>query len=268
MSKNTGGYQTDPFVARLYDQVVPYAERPDVDFFVQAGLDAGGPVLEVGCGTGRVLLPTARAGVSITGLDISKYMLDVCQQSLDEEPENIQDHVRLVEGDMRDFDLGETFSLVTTPFRPFQHLVTVDDQISCLENIRRHLDPGGILILDIFNPSLTHLTRQDLGEERDIEPEFTTPDGIKVQRKDRIVSRDYGQQVQDVELIYYLTHPDGKKERLVHAFPMRYLFRYEAEHLLVRCGFEILELYGDYHKNPYGFSYPGELIFLARRPVT
>jgi len=68
-----------------------------------------------------------------------------------------------------------------------------------------------------------------------------------------------------VELIYYLTHPDGKKERLVHSFPMRYLFRYEAEHLLARCGFEVIELFADYNKNPYGSSYPGELIFLAKK---
>ena len=267
MNNDTGGYQSSPFVAHLYDQVIPYLDRPDVGFFVQAALDSGSPVLEVGCGTGRVLLPTARAGITITGLDISPYMLDVCRQTLEQEPPEVQERVTLFEGDMRDFDLGETFSLVTTPFRPFQHLLTTQDQISCLQCIHRHLEPGGFLILDIFNPSLTHLTREDLGEERSIEPEFTTPDGIKVLRKDRTMARDHFRQVQDVELIYYLTHPDGKKERLVHAFPMRYLFRYEAEHLLTRCGFEVIELYGDYHKSPYGSFYPGELIFLAKKPA-
>jgi SAM-dependent methyltransferase len=265
MDQNTGGYQTDPFVAELYDQVVPYAERPDIDFFVQTALDTGGPVLEVGCGTGRVLIPTARAGISITGLDLSPYMLEVCRQSLENEPAEVQDRVVLVEGDMRDFDLGQSFSLITTPFRPFQHLITTEDQIKCLEGIHRHLKPGGFLILDIFNPSLLHLTRENMGEEKEIEPEFTTPGGIKVQRKDRIVARDYARQVQDVELIYYLTHPDGRKERLVHAFPMRYLFRFEAEHLLARCGFEVVELYSDYQKKPFGTIYPGELIFLAKR---
>ena len=264
MAEDTGGYQSNPFVAELYDQVIPYKERPDIDFFVQAALDSGGPVLEVGCGTGRVLIPTARAGISITGLDISPYMLDVCQQSLAKEPTDVQDKVTLIKGDMRDFDLGQTFSLATTPFRPFQHLITTEDQINCLECIRRHLEPGGFLILDIFNPSLLHLTRENLGEEREFEPEFTTPDGIKVLRKDKIVARDYSQQVQDVELIYYITHPDGRKERVVHAFPMRYLFRFEAEHLLARCGYEVVELYSDYQKNPFGISYPGELIFLAK----
>jgi SAM-dependent methyltransferase len=265
MNQDTGGYQSHPFVARLYDQVIPYRERPDVEFFIQAALDSGGPVLEVGCGTGRVLIPTARAGVTITGLDLSRYMLDVLHRNLADEPEEVQERVKLVEGDMRDFDLGETFSLVTTPFRPFQHLLTVEDQISCLTCIHRHLEPGGFLILDIFNPSLEAITADNLGEEKGAEPEFTTPDGVKVLRFNKTVARDHFRQVQDVELIYYLTHPDGRQERLVHAFPMRYLFRYEAEHLLARCGYDVIELYADYDKSPFGTSSPGELIFLAKK---
>jgi ubiquinone/menaquinone biosynthesis C-methylase UbiE len=65
------------FIAELYDHVVPYRERRDVDFFVAAARESGGPVLEVGCGTGRVLLPIARAGVDIVGLDLSSSMLAV-----------------------------------------------------------------------------------------------------------------------------------------------------------------------------------------------
>ena len=60
-----------------------------------------------------------------------------------------------------------------------------------------------------------------------------------------------------------MTHPDGRTERLVHSFPMRYLFRFEAEHLLARCGFEVEALYADYDRSPYGSKYPGELIFVA-----
>jgi hypothetical protein len=71
--------------------------------------------------------------------------------------------------------------------------------------------------------------------------------------------------VSDCEIIYYVTHPDGRKERLVHDFKMRYLFRYEAEHLLARCGFEIEDAYADYNKAPFGSKDPGELIFVARK---
>lgn len=260
-----GGYEEYAFIADLYDYVVPYQTRPDVDFFVDAAVGAGSPVLEVGCGTGRILIPTARAGVDIVGLDLSPHMLQVCRQRLRDEPEAVRSRTRLVQADMRNFDLGQAFQLVTLPFRPFQHLTTVADQLSCLQTIHRHLAADGRLILDLFNPSLEALTRDNVGEEFGDEPEFTAPDGRRVVRRHKIVSRDYFNQINQTELIYDVTHPDGQEERLVHAFPMRYLYRFEAEHLLVRCGFAVEAVYADYDKSPYGSKYPGELIFVARK---
>jgi SAM-dependent methyltransferase len=251
--------------AEFYDQVVPYREREDVAFFVQAAQEVGGPVLEIGCGTGRVLIPTARAGIEITGLDLSTHMLAACRENLGREPAEVQSRVQLVQGDMRAFNLPGRFHLVTLPFRPFQHLTTVEDQLSCLACIRHHLVGGGRLILDLFNPSLNYLTSDNIGQEYSEEPEFSMPDGRRVVRWAKIVSRDYFNQVNQVELIYYVTHPDGRQQRLVHAFPMRYLFRFEAEHLLARSGFAIEALYSGYDKSPYGATYPGELIFVARK---
>lgn len=251
--------------AEFYDHVIPYHFRTDVSFFVEMAQDAGGPVLEVGCGTGRVLIPTARAGIDIVGLDLSTPMLSVCRERLKSEPAEVQDRVELVQGDMRAFNLPHRFKLVTLPFRPFQHLTTVDDQLACLRCIRHHLLQGGRLILDLFNPSLTSLTSDNVGQEQGEEPEFTMPDGRRVIRWSKVVARDYFNQVNQVELIYYVTHPDGRTERLVHAFPMRYLFRFEAEHLLARAGFTVEALYADYDRNPYGSTYPGELIFVARK---
>src|SRR5689334_17940916 len=115
-----GEYDEYAHIAGLYDHVVPYRSRPDVAFFVEAAKEAGSPVLEVGCGTGRILIPTARAGINIVGLDLSPHMLAVCRERLKVEPEPVQSRVRLIQGDMRAFDLGETFTLVTIPFRPFQ----------------------------------------------------------------------------------------------------------------------------------------------------
>jgi SAM-dependent methyltransferase len=261
MSDRSGGYAEYSYTAEFYDQLTPYRERGDIDFFVEMAQASGGPVLEVGCGTGRVLIPTARAGIEIVGLDLSPFMLAVCRQRLAEEPPEVQGRVQLVERDMRDFDLGQQFALVTVPFRPFQHLTTVEDQMACLHSIHRHLAPGGRLVLDLFNPSIPYLAAPEKLEEYDDVPEFAMPDGRRVARRARIAGRDYFNQVQDVELIYYVTHPDGRQERLVHAFPMRYLFRFEAEHLLVRCGFTIEALYADYDKRPYGTKYPGELIW-------
>ncbi len=265
MSDNAGGYADYKFVADLYDYVAPYQSRPDVTFFVDEALAAGGPVLEVGCGTGRILIPTARAGVAITGLDLSPHMLAVCRERLAAEDPEVQARVTLVEEDMRFFELGRWFSLITLPFRPFQHLTQVADQLACLRTLGRHLQPDGRLILDLFNPSLEALTRDNIGQEVGDEPDFTLPDGRQVTRRSKIVSRDLFRQVTEVELIYYVTHADGREERLVHAFPMRHLFRFEAEHLLARAGFEVEALYADYERNPYGSAYPGELIFVAKK---
>ncbi len=261
----SGSHAEYSFTAEFYDYVVPYRNRPDIRFFLEAARQASGPILEMGCGTGRVLIPTARAGFEIVGLDLSPLMLTTCREKLSREPAEVRARVRLVEADMRDFDLGQEFSLVTIPFRSFQHLITVEDQLSCLACIHRHLAEGGRFILDLFNPYLPRLVEEQYLTETEEEPEFTMPDGRKVVRRNRTVARDLFRQIQEIELIYYVTHPDGRKERLVDRFPMRYLFRFEAEHLLARCGFRVEEVYADFDKSPYGSKYPGELIFIARK---
>jgi SAM-dependent methyltransferase len=262
---NAGGYVDYEFVSDFYDHVYEFRSEKDIPFFVEMAKQTGGPVLEVGCGSGRVLVPTARVGIEIVGLDLSDAMLAKCREKLSSEPEDVQNRVKLLKADMRDFDLGRTFKLITTPFRPFQHLTTVEDQITCLKAIRRHLDGDGRFILDIFNPSIPYLADETRKEEWGEMPEFDMPDGRKVLLRNRVPERNFANQVIDCETIYYVTHPDGRKERLVHSFQMRYIFRFEAEHLLANCGFEIENLYGDFDKSLFGSKYSGELIFVSRK---
>ena len=261
----TGGYREHEFVAEFYDYVVPYVQRPDVDFYVGLSIESSGPVLELGCGTGRVLIPTAKAGINIVGVDLSEHMLGVCQQKLIEEPADVRDRVQLVHGDIREFEVGSKFTLVTIPFRPFQHLIALEDQLACLACVRRHMDPGGRFVLDVFNPDIRRLTDEGLRQEYGDEPSFQMPDGRHIERRLRNASVDLHRQVLDSEIIHNVIHPDGKQERLVHSFPMRYLFRYEVEHLLARSGFEVETLFSDFDRSPIGSKYPGELIFVARK---
>ena len=252
-------------VAELYDYVVPYATRGDVEFFVDEALAANGPVLEIGCGTGRVLIPTARAGVSITGLDFSSAMLDRCREKVAAEPEKVQERIDLVEADMRNFTLGRTFALVTFPFRPFQHLLTVQDQVACLTTVHRHLQSDGRLILDLFNPSIDYLANRPIGLEISEGPPTTLADGRTLERTFKIVNADRFEQINDIELIYNVTGTRGQMRRSVHAFRMRYMFRFEVEHLLARTGFVVEQLFAGYDRSAYGSTYPGELIFVARK---
>jgi SAM-dependent methyltransferase len=87
---DASGYDRARFIPEFYDYVVPYATRPDIGFYVGAARQHGGPVLELGCGTGRILIPTARAGIDISGLDSSEGMLKVCRARLDKEPANVR----------------------------------------------------------------------------------------------------------------------------------------------------------------------------------
>jgi hypothetical protein len=192
-------------------------------------------------------------------------MLAVCRRRVESESTAVQSRIQLVQGDMREFSLGQAFRLVTIPFRPFQHLTTVDEQLSCLAAIHRHLEHDGLLIFDVFNPSLEALVNRPVGVEVDEGPEFSTPDGLRVFRRYRIVAADRFNQVNRFEMTYHVTHADGREELLVHGFAMRYLFRFEAEHLVARAGFAVQHVYADFDKSPYGSKYPGELIFVAKK---
>jgi SAM-dependent methyltransferase len=257
-------YSSETF-AEFYDHFDVYTHRGDVDFFVSQAVAARGPVLELGCGTGRVLLPCARAGAAIWGLDFSETMLARCRRKLAAQPQEVRQRVVLQQGDMRNFRFDTPFQLVTIPFRPFQHLTEVEDQLACLSSIHRALADGGRLILDVFNPSLDALVDDSRCVEQPSGDPFTLPDGRIVERREQISSRDYLGQVVNAELIFHVTHPDGRRERLVQSLQMRYLFRFEIEHLLARSGFEIVAAYGDYKRTPLEAGPAQELVYVARK---
>ena len=260
---NTAGNDEYRSSADFYDYIPVYEGRSDIDYYVEQAERTDGSVLEIGCGTGRVLIPVAQTGCEITGLDPSSAMLDICKRKLKEEDAEVRERVTLIEGDMQDFNLKCRFSLITTPFRSFQHLETVEDQLRTLENIHHHLDDKGIFILDLFNPSMKYILDESRREEFGDEPPFDLPDGRKVTRKFRNPSVDLAKQLINCEIIYHIEHSDGKKERTVHSFKMRYLFRYEAEHLLERSGFRVLEVLGAFDGSPFASTWPGELIITA-----
>lgn len=265
MTSQHGGYDYREFVAEFYDAAYETARQRDINFFVDYARNADGQTLELGCGTGRVLIPTAAAGCEITGLDLSRHMLKICQDKVSQQAEEAQKRIRIIQGDMTDFDTGETYSLVTTPFRPFQHLITIEEQKACLECANRHLVVGGLLILDLFHPRLQRLIPdpQYMAEIEDL-PEMELPDGRHLRRTNRTTGYHREQQYNDIELIYYVTHPDGRQERLIQAFPFRYFFRYEVEHLLELCGFGVVDIFGDYDHSPLSGDSP-EMVFIAEK---
>ena len=264
MMARAGVYENEAFVAEYYDFNPVCAGRKDVGFYVDLSRAAGGPVLELGCGTGRILLPIAQAGCRVVGLDSAEPMLARCRAKLEREPHEVRKRVRLVHASMAEFDLGEKFHLVTAPFRSFQHLRSVEDQLACLRSAHRHLVSGGRLVLDLFQTDARRMHDPAFMKESQNFPEVTLPDGRKLRLTERTAAFHRAEQANDVELIYNVTHPDGRTERLVMAFTVRYFFRYEVEHLLARGGFRVVELFGNYNRSPLRND-SSEMVFIAEK---
>ena len=263
MTKSSG-YEDLEFVSDFYDSMYNHLARRDIEFFVDYSKKADGKTLELGCGTGRVLIPTANAGCEITGLDFSLYMLQKCREKLTGQTKEVQSRVKLLQENMTKFKTGEKYALVTIPFRPFQHLIAVNEQKACLDCIHQHLLEKGKLVFDVFHTYLPRLIDTRYFMEMKVGESLMLPDGRVVKRTERTAAFHHAGQYNDIELIYYVSYPDGRKERLVHAFPMRYFYRYEIEHLLSLCGFKILEFYGNFDKSDFTDESP-EMIFVAEK---
>jgi SAM-dependent methyltransferase len=253
----------------LYDAIPLYAARADVRFYVaEAARDgAGSAVLELGCGTGRVLLPLARAGHVVTGIDSSANMLARCRANLDKEPQAVRERVSLHQADVRKFDVPNSgngrgseasFDLAIAPFRVFQHLITVDDQLRCLETVRAHLAPRGRLVFDVFNPNFAMMTKDRSAEVEDT-AEVAVGDGRFLRRTSRVPRVHWVDQVSDIELIYYVRTGDAV-ERFVQSFQMRWYGAAELAHLLARSGFRIENIHGDLDRGALRDDSPDMLV--------
>ncbi len=251
--------------ARVYDHYSTGVPG-DVEFYVAEAVNAGSPVLELGCGTGRILIPVAEAGVEIVGLDRAPSMLAVAREKVVKLPPDVQKRIQLVEGDMRDFDLGRKFVLVMIPYRAFLHLLTVEDQKRALACIRDHLVDGGRLILNVFDPSLEMIVahRGSLGSALKLEGEFVHPEtGRRVLVWD---TREYRAEEQTLHQYFVFEELDEAGNVVAKRFNplvLRYLFRYEMQHLLELAGFAVEALYGDFARGP--FCSGGEQVWIARR---
>jgi SAM-dependent methyltransferase len=242
--------------ARHYDEAYARLRAPsgDAGFYFELARESGGPVLELGCGTGRVLLPIARAGIACTGLDLSPNMLDALRAK--QPPPNL----KLVQGRMQDFDLGAArFALVTAPFRAFQHLYTVEDQLACLARVRRHLAPGGRFAFDVFKPRLERLAAASEPEQEDAR----WREGEDEVVRSAAATRDHATQTMTVIMHYDRFRNGQRVARDSTDFRMRWFHRYELEHLLARAGFTELTLYGNFDRSEYGADSP-EMIWVAR----
>lgn len=134
-------------IARLYD---PWSRSvvEDVSFYVDEAVRSGGPMLELGVGTGRIAVPVAAAGIAVVGVDLSAGMLEVAREAAALAGVELD----LRQGDMRSPPVDGMFPLVAIPFRSLLHMESDDDRRTTLRAVASHLAPGGRFIFDVFSP--------------------------------------------------------------------------------------------------------------------
>lgn len=224
----------------------------DVAFYVECARRCGGPVLELATGTGRVLIPVAKAGYAAVGLDASAQMLRIARAKLAGEPD-IAARVELAEGDMRDFALGRRFALALIPARAFQHVVEPEHQRRVLQCVRRHLEPGGHLVVDLFDPSLEGLARPaDAMPVREVRHPVS---GNLIRRTVTARRNDAFRQV--VHETLRIEELDGQGRVVASeetSWALRWCLRQEMAYLLELCGFDIVAQYSDFKGSPPAYG--------------
>jgi SAM-dependent methyltransferase len=245
--------------ARFFD--ADYADFVEDLALVEAYAQrTGGPLLELGCGTGRLLVPLAGAGYDVTGVDVSSEMLHIARAKAD--AGGAGNRVTLVAGDYAFAPLAGVYRLAFVMMNTFLHLTTQAEQLRALRHWREHLLPAGLLLIDVFNPDVAQLASLDGRVEWD----KTWTDRRTGTTVMKFLTRtvDLAEQLIHVNLIYDEISADGRLERTVVPFDQRYLWRSEAELLLDRAGFSLEAVYGDRSLGPFeGGS--DTMILIARR---
>lgn len=250
----------------LYDFMYPIlgAGTAEMTFYLEQAAITGGPILELACGTGRVLWPLAEAGYEITGLDLNRSMLALAEAKAAERSPGVRARARFVESRMQEFELGTTFGLVFSTFRSFQGLLTVEDQRSCLRSAHRHLRPGGRLVLDLFDPQLDRLLPRNPYAPRTFGSYRHPRTGNSVLWESVDHLNDPVEQI--LVEIWRWTEVDARGHVVrteMEELRLRWTFRYELHHLLALCGFRLLHEYSDFQKS--GPTYGQELIVACEK---
>jgi len=224
---------TYELAARLYD--LDYRDKSDVPFFIARA--QSGSVFELACGTGRVSLALAENGARVHGLDLSPQMLDVFREKLSQAAPEIQKRVKITQGSMADFALGETFPLIIIPFRSFQALTEEADINGCLRCVKAHLAPGGRFIVNCFVPKR--------GMRR-----WAYPEAVSWER-DGVVCKSFGKRIDlNRQIIYPVMVYETGGERIEEPLTLRYWYPRQLRKRLRQAGFRILERHGDYEGGP------------------
>ena len=226
-------------IARLYD---PWSASvtEDVEFYVEEAVASGGPVVELACGTGRITVPVARAGVRVIGVDGSPAMLEVAEERA--EAHGVSELVDLRLGDLREPPVDERVPLVLIPFRSLLHMTTEQDRERALAAARELLVLGGRLVFDVFAPA---------------KDDIDATHGRWLEREPGIFERaDWDEGARTLTL-------SVRRGEEASTMSLAWLSPPEWRRLLERAGFQIEAQYGWFDRRPYAGE--EDFVFVARR---
>lgn len=231
--------------ARFYDLDTETIVE-DLPFWLNLARRSGGPILEIAAGTGRVLLPLARAGYSVVGVDISPAMLDVARTKV--AAAGLKAKVDLVLADALDLGLDRRFKLAFVALNSFGHFAEPGEPEGALQRMHDHLDRGGFLALDLPNPGPGAFGDTSGLVWHEYTREGPRP-GWKTVKLRSQVTDSLAQRI-DVSCFYDEVGPDGELRRTLANFPLRYFSYHEICLLLGQAGFVLEGAYGGYNLEP------------------
>jgi ubiquinone/menaquinone biosynthesis C-methylase UbiE len=236
----------------------------DLDFYIEQARASGGPILDLGGGTGRIAWPLAEAGFDVTSVDLSSAMLARSEAKRGLASSPAQGRVTLVQADVRDFALPGQYGLAIAPGRTFQMLLTPEDQRSALATIRRHLRRDGVLVLQLFDPLLEACAPFDGVPPNADRGTAVLPDsGHRVTR--RVVHRTTDPLSQLMTEVWEFTELDdagAALRRELETLQLRWTYRFEMRYLLEASEFEVVAEYSDFRGSPP--QYAAEQVWVAR----
>lgn len=231
--------------ADYYDQAYR-RRRDDVRFYAEMAERFGGPVLELGAGTGRVSRAIAEKGIELLGVDSSEAMIERAEAGREKLKKATREKLEFLRGDLLELRLGQKFPLIIAPFNVFMHLYDREALRLALETVRAHLAPGGTFIFDVLMPDLRALIRDP---ERLYSAGTVTLPPSRRRYKYR-ESFNYDPVTQVLVITLYFQALDDPEEILTQTIAHRQFFPAELEALLHYEGFEIAERYGDFDGDP------------------
>ena len=224
----------------------------DIAFYRERIPSSGASILELGCGTGRVLVPLVKDCAYIHGVDVSAAMVSICREKL---ANALIPATRacVQVGDITNLSLDKTFDLITAPCRVFQNLETDAETNGFFETVRKHLAPGGRCVLDVFKPKSDRAAmRQEWAKQEEYGSWERLTDGGRITCCGRSAHMHPEKMILYPELIYRTYHDNRLVEEVVLSIVMRCYYAEEFEQMITGHGFEILQRWGGYSGETYG----------------